>query len=101
MNLEQCMPGCCVCSLSSWPIASRVPSLFLLVSFPVSTVGVRWGMWEVCKAQLCILIPVQMLVILRTWIQVFFPSCGRRVKKMMNYLALVLPLEVESVFDIY
>lgn len=95
------MPGCCVCSLSSWPIASRVPSLSLLVSFPVSTVGVRWGMWEVWRAQLCILIPIQMLITLRTWIQVSFPFCRRTVKKMINYLALVLPLEVESTFNVY
>lgn len=95
------MPGCCVCSLSSWPTASRVPSLSLLVSFPVSTVGVRWGMWEAWKTQLCILIPIQMLIILRTWIQVSFISCGRTVKKMINYSALVLSLEVENSFNIY
>lgn len=53
------------------------------------------------EAQLCILIPIQMLIVLRTWIQVSFFSCGRTVKKMMNYLALVLPLEVENTFNIY
>lgn len=36
MNLEQCTRGCCVYSLSSWPIALRAPSLSHLVSSPTS-----------------------------------------------------------------
>lgn len=58
-------------------------------------------MWETWKAQFCILIPVQMLIMLRAWIQVSFPSCGKTGQKMVNYLALVLPLEVESIFNVY
>lgn len=36
MSLEQCMPGCCVYSPSSWPIASPVPLLYHLVSLLLS-----------------------------------------------------------------
>lgn len=40
-------------------------------------------MQEVQNTQFCILIPVQMLIILRTWIQVSFPSCGKTGQKMV------------------
>lgn len=58
------------------------------------------GMWEVWKAQFCVPTPVEVLIILRTWIQVSFPS-GKMGQKMGNYLALVLPLEVQSVFSVF
>lgn len=59
------------------------------------------GTWEVWKAQFCILIPVQMLIILRTWIQVPSFLVENTGQNMVNYLALILPLEVESIFNVY
>jgi len=58
-------------------------------------------MWEVWKAQFCSLIPVHILIILRIWIQVSYSSCGETGQKMVNYLSLVLPLGVESIFNVY
>lgn len=59
------------------------------------------GVREVAKAQFCILIPVQMLITLRTWIRVSFPSCGKTGQMTVNYLPLLLPLEFESTFNVY
>lgn len=81
MSLERCTPGCCVCSQSSWPTALRVPSLSRSVSVAmssgrcVSEVGGMWGVW---KARFSVLTPAEMLIILSTWIQVSFPSSGKK-----------------------